>query len=94
MGHSAHNQYLQTLFNSGIITFISLWYIVWNYSKKMLITNNKNVIVFVSALLSGMMVNYMAESPQFIYFIEIMIVGVGVTNIISPQGDQNNIGRI
>lgn len=73
--YSAHNQVLQTLYNSGVVGFLAFSICVLNFSNILNSLKNKKITSFLQILFFSVLLNCMGESPQMIYLIEIMTVG-------------------
>ena len=83
---SAHNQYLQTVFDNGVFALLAIFYLIYCLSKKLKESKNNDTVRFIISIIIGMMVGLIAESPQFEFLIEIMIVGFAVCML--PQKKQ------
>lgn len=72
---SAHNQLLQTLYNSGIIGLFGLYLCLFKFSRILKSSTNAELMPFFIAISIGIMVSYMTEAVQYIFLLEIMTVG-------------------
>ena len=82
---SAHNQVLQTLYNSGIMGLLSFAFLVFICSYYMNRCTHIQFCLFTKAIFLGISISILAESPQLIHLIEILIVSFAFFRVYNQE---------
>ena len=90
---SAHNQILQTLYNSGLLGLLAFCVFVFYCSRYMELCNNSKLDIIIKATFLGICVSILAESPQLNHLIELLIAVCAFVKIdrINYLNKQNKI---
>ncbi len=87
---SAHNQILQTLYNSGLMGISVLCVFVFICSQSIKLSDNSKFDIIVKGIFIGICTSILAESPQFNHVIELLIAACAFARI-SKQDNRQRI---